>query len=50
VIRPLTDQFAGAVATVQFLTKMNLFQGQSKEFLAELQLLALRADAAQRGF
>jgi len=49
VIRPLTDRFAGAMATVQFLTKMNLFAGQSKEFFGELQSLAIRADAAQRG-
>jgi hypothetical protein len=48
VIRPLTDRFAGARATVTFLTNMNLFAGQSKEFFAELQRLADAADAAHR--
>jgi hypothetical protein len=48
VIRPLTDKFAGARATVTFLTNMNLFAGQSKEFFTELQRLADAADAAHR--
>jgi hypothetical protein len=48
VIRPLTDKFAGARATVTFLTNMNLFAGQSKQFFAELQRLADAADAAHR--
>jgi Ferritin-like domain len=48
VIRPLTDKFAGARATVTFLTNMNLFAGQSKQFFAELQRLADAADAARR--
>jgi hypothetical protein len=48
VIRPLTDKFAGARATITFLTNMNLFAGQSKEFFAELQRLADAADAAHR--
>ena len=48
VIRPLTDKFAGARATVAFLTNMNLFAGQSKQFFAELQRLADAADAAHR--
>jgi hypothetical protein len=48
IIRPLTDKFAGARATVTFLTNMNLFAGQPKQFLAELQRLADAADAARR--
>jgi hypothetical protein len=44
----LTDKFAGARATVTFLTNMNLFAGQSKQFFAELQRLADAADAARR--
>src|SRR5271155_5419415 len=32
IIRPLTDKFAGARAAAAFLTAMNLFQGQPKEF------------------
>jgi hypothetical protein len=48
IIRPLTDKFAGARATVTFLTNMNLFAGQPKQFLAELQQLADAADAAHR--
>jgi Ferritin-like domain len=48
IIRPLTDKFAGARATVTFLTNMNLFAGQPKQFLAELQRLADAADAAKR--
>ena len=48
VIRPLTDKFAGARATVAFLTNMNLFAGQSKQFFAELHRLADAADAAHR--
>jgi hypothetical protein len=44
----LTDKFAGARATVTFLTNMNLFAGQPKQFLAELQRLADAADAARR--
>jgi hypothetical protein len=47
-IRPLTDKFAGAQATVQFLTAMNLFQGQPKEFFTLLQRMAEEADGAQR--
>ncbi|HZD46412.1 MAG TPA: hypothetical protein VE109_10055 [Acidobacteriaceae bacterium] len=48
IIRPLTDKFAGARATVTFLTNMNLFAGQPKQFFAELQRLADAADAAKR--
>jgi hypothetical protein len=48
IVRPLNDKFAGAKATVAFLTQMNLFAGQPKEFFTELQSLADAADSAQR--
>jgi hypothetical protein len=48
VIRPLTDQFAGAQAAVQSLTASGLFTGQSKDFFATLGQLAEQADAARR--
>jgi hypothetical protein len=48
VIRPLADQFAGAVATIASFTADGLFTGQSTEFLNELQTLAEAADAAKR--
>jgi hypothetical protein len=48
IIRPLTDKFGGARAAATFLTNMNLFAGQSKQFFAELQRLADAADAAHR--
>jgi hypothetical protein len=48
IIRPLTDKFAGAMATVKFLTDMNLFDGQPKEFFTLLQSMAEEADAARR--
>ncbi len=48
IIRPLTDKFAGAKAVAAFLTAMNLFQGQPKEFFTVLNNLADEADAAQR--
>ena len=48
VIRPLTDKFAGARATVQFLTEMNLFLEQSSEFFVQLGKLAEAADDAKR--
>src|SRR5258708_22592412 len=44
IIRPFTDKFGGARAAATFLTNMNLFPGQSKEFLAQLQPLAPPAD------
>jgi hypothetical protein len=49
VIRPLTDRFAGAVATIASFTADGLFTGQSKKFLETLQILAEEADAASRG-
>jgi hypothetical protein len=48
IIRPLTDRFAGAVASVAALTADGLFTGQSRQFLATLQQLAYEADAATR--
>jgi hypothetical protein len=48
IIRPLSDQFGGAVATIASFTADGLFFGQSKKFLATLQTLAAEADAAHR--
>jgi hypothetical protein len=48
IIRPLTDKFAGAVAAVASLTADGLFTGQSRQFLATIQQMAERADAAFR--
>jgi hypothetical protein len=48
IIRPLTDRFAGAVATIASFTADGLFIGQSKEFLRILQTMAIEADAAIR--
>jgi hypothetical protein len=48
VIRPIADVRAGAVATAQFFTDMNLFAGQPKAFFSQLQTLAEAADAARR--
>src|SRR3984957_12959308 len=48
IIRPLTDRFAGATASVAALTADGLFTGQSRQFLAPLAQLAYEADAAVR--
>ena len=48
IIRPLTDRFAGATASVAALTADGLFTGQSRQFLATLQQLAYEADSAIR--
>jgi hypothetical protein len=48
VIRPLTDKFGGAVATIASFTADGLFTGQSKRFLRTLNELAVAADAATR--
>lgn len=48
IIRPLTDRFGGAVATVESFTADGLFDGQSNRFLEELSVLALAADEAFR--
>jgi hypothetical protein len=48
IIRPLTDQFGGAVATIKSFTADGLFVGQSQKFLKELQAMAVAADSAVR--
>jgi hypothetical protein len=48
IIRPLTDRFAGAVATIASFVADGLFTGQSKLFLSTLQSMAAEADAATR--
>jgi len=48
IIRPLTDRFAGAVATIASFTADGLFVGQSDKFLDTLQTLAKAADRATR--
>jgi len=48
IIRPLSDQFAGAMAAVTSLTADGLFTGQSKKFLNTLTILADAADRANR--
>jgi hypothetical protein len=48
MIRPLTDKFAGAVATIKSFTADGLFIGQSQAFLNLLNTMAVAADAAVR--
>ena len=48
IIRPLTDKFGGAVATIKSFTADGLFIGQSQEFLNLLNTMAVAADAALR--
>jgi len=48
IIRPLTDKFGGAVATIKSFTADGLFIGQSQEFLNILKAMAVAADAAVR--
>jgi Ferritin-like domain len=48
IIRPLTDKFGGAVATIASFTADGLFVGQSKQFLKVLQAMAQEADDATR--
>jgi hypothetical protein len=48
IIRPLTDKFGGAVATIKSFTADGLFIGQSQQFLKTLQAIAVEADAAVR--
>jgi hypothetical protein len=48
IVRTLTDKFGGARAAATFLTNMNLFDGQPKEFFTTLNRLADAADAARR--
>ena len=49
MIRPITDQFAGAVAAAKGFIDSGLFIGQSAAFFDTLNALAAAADAAQRG-
>jgi len=48
VIRPVSNEQAGARATVAFFQKDGLFIGQTQGFLDFLNELAEEADAAQR--
>jgi hypothetical protein len=48
VIRPSSDEFAGAVAAANGFIASGLFKGQSQEFLSTLNQLAVAADAATR--
>src|SRR5580700_10543474 len=48
IIRPLTDTFGGAVATIQSFTADGLFVGQSQKFLDVLANMAVEADSAVR--
>jgi hypothetical protein len=47
-IRPITDKFGGAVATIASFTADGLFEGQPNEFLRVLNQMAEAADAAFR--
>jgi hypothetical protein len=48
IIRPLTDRFGGAVATIASFTADGLFIGQTPKFLQVLNQMARAADAATR--
>jgi hypothetical protein len=48
IIRPLTDKFGGAVATIKSFIADGLFVGQSQQFLNLLRKMAVEADAAVR--
>ncbi len=48
IIRPLTDTFGGAVATIKSFIADGLFFGQSQQFLDVLFALAVAADSARR--
>jgi hypothetical protein len=48
IIRPLTDRFGGAVATIKSFIADGLFFGQSQQFLDVLFALAVAADSARR--
>jgi hypothetical protein len=48
IIRPLTDKFGGAVATIKSFIADGLFIGQSQQFLNKLKAMALEADSAVR--
>jgi hypothetical protein len=48
IIRPLTDKFGGAVATIKSFTADGLFIGQSQHFFKTVLAMAAEADAAVR--
>jgi hypothetical protein len=48
IIRPLTDKFGGAVATIKSFTADGLFVGQSQKFINLLLSMAAEADSAVR--
>jgi hypothetical protein len=48
IIRPLTDKFGGAVATIKSFIADGLFIGQSPKFFSLLQTMAVEADSAVR--
>ena len=48
IIRPLTDRFGGAVATIKSFIADGLFLGQSQQFLDKLRAMAVEADSAVR--
>jgi hypothetical protein len=48
IIRPLTDMFGGAVATIKSFIADGLFIGQSQQFLNKLKAMAVEADSAVR--
>jgi hypothetical protein len=48
IIRPTSNEQAGAKATIAFFTQMGLFQGQGKSFFDFVGELAEEADEAQR--
>jgi hypothetical protein len=48
VIRPSSDKFAGAVATIASFTADGLFNGQPPAFFNFVNQLAQAADAAER--
>jgi hypothetical protein len=49
VIRPTSDEFAGAQAAIASFTSDGLFVGQQPKFLQLLKQMAVEADAAVRG-
>jgi hypothetical protein len=48
IIRPLTDKFGGAVATIKSFIADGLFIGQSPKFFSLLQTMAVEADSPVR--
>jgi len=48
IIRPLADQFAGAIAAINSFIADGLFVGQSQQFIDTLIQMAAEADDAQR--